>query len=673
MPITTSSRTTVSSRYSPAQFFNSTTGVEGFLTSSNLGPGLAMGFQEKIFFVGVNGGATTAAYFNGSKWSTISAPAKTTGPEMVFVDSGNNFYTSLNGTGILYRIASGSTTFTSVLSLTAATNHVKLMCEDDLGNIYACGYASGSTTIELWKSTDGGLNFTKIVGASGFPGSGIVPNDHLHGIYWDKYRKLLFCTYGDLTGSYIQVSNDYGTTWSSWTTTDQTVGMGFDKDYIYLSNDLSGNHKIYRASVPIGTPLNKLIITPVTEVFNPVTYFGISANDIGICWNIYNVNGIIVAPYSGVATSGIKAYMIASTNQGTNWEVLGASAPSTGAAVSYAGFPCAPSEYCASWNRNYYSSRNVGATTSRMFKWNVFPFGTILKIDDTNGSYLGDGYYRPIKEILHNGIGNGVIQQLQKDYTSNAYLTGKVLIDRNGYTLGTAVSTTPLLTYSDETTLTPTGFTTGVTTAALTRDATGAPVFGHISGSISTKAVSTGTANEVAATRTIATYSTDIVAQPDIWCENYMFLNSTLTGSTIINKMYKSGTNHRLILTATTTSTTLRWVNLDTSEDNTFNPAYDVCFPTNKWVKVKMHMLRSANGRIRVWIDGILMYDIIGINTAHTTAASNVESTEIGISNTSVALTLFYDLIKTSYNDPSQPAAITREPLSMAKIIPNDF
>jgi hypothetical protein len=76
----------------------------------------------------------------------------------VFVDSRDNIFASAGGTGALFRSTDGGVNFTQVLKTNGTTNESFYisMTEDDAGSLYTVTYTNGRAQPFMLKSVDGG-------------------------------------------------------------------------------------------------------------------------------------------------------------------------------------------------------------------------------------------------------------------------------------------------------------------------------------------------------------------------------------------------------------------------------------------------------------------------------------------------------------------------------------
>jgi hypothetical protein len=186
----------------------------------------------------------------GATWSSIyTVPGSPTQIRKVFVDSRNYVYVSGYGGSSawgLYRSTNGGTTWAKVI--TEDTNcDVWGMDEDASGNLYAGEYSwSYAGQTQIWKSTDGGANWTVKYSLD----TGVGQQDHVHDLRVDPTSGWIYATLGDETPYIMVRSKDAGENWSIVVMpfgTYQMVPMAFAHGYIYLGTDAPGTFcGIYR-------------------------------------------------------------------------------------------------------------------------------------------------------------------------------------------------------------------------------------------------------------------------------------------------------------------------------------------------------------------------------------------------------------------------------------------
>ncbi len=139
----------------------------------------AVGYSGRVTAVNISG--TFYEWTAAGGWEIKSSVGALTGAVSVwFVDSrGYQFYGS-NTANALSRSTDHGATWAASLTFPDADDRPGPMCEDELGNLYAGAYGSGGAGANsgtVWKSTDGGANWSQI------GTSDITPNvqRHIHG------------------------------------------------------------------------------------------------------------------------------------------------------------------------------------------------------------------------------------------------------------------------------------------------------------------------------------------------------------------------------------------------------------------------------------------------------------------------------------------------------------
>lgn len=181
----------------------------------------------------------------GSTWSLVyTIPGTPQDVRRVFCDSrGYVFvsgYRAISGWG-LYRSTNGGGSWTKVL--TGDTNTcIWAMEEDGSGNLYIGEYSwDGAGQAQIWKSTDGGANWT--VKYSNNAGA----QDHIHDIRYNAATGWLYATYGDTGGNIVIRSKDAGENWSTIATAGlRPLAIAFLGDYVYVGSDAGSGNKIYK-------------------------------------------------------------------------------------------------------------------------------------------------------------------------------------------------------------------------------------------------------------------------------------------------------------------------------------------------------------------------------------------------------------------------------------------
>ncbi|MDR1993857.1 MAG: hypothetical protein LBQ98_10295, partial [Nitrososphaerota archaeon] len=162
----------------------------------------------------------------------------------VFVDSRNYIFASAGGTNGLYRSTDGGTSFNRVLNTNGSRieSFYITMTEDNLGNLYTITYTGGLAQPQILKSTNGGTSWTKI-------GAGISNVLHFHNIKFNPYNGYLYLITGEIPpytsysdGEKIFRSKDNGATWTLVVDRNNALGtvylaMAFAGSYVYIGQD----------------------------------------------------------------------------------------------------------------------------------------------------------------------------------------------------------------------------------------------------------------------------------------------------------------------------------------------------------------------------------------------------------------------------------------------------
>ena len=232
----------------------------------------------------------------------------------VFVDSRNYIFVSAWCTNKLYRSTDGGNSFSLVLSLpdhSYEDGFIIAMTEDNNGILYAAEYGSagGNYYARVWKSTDGGANWSCIKTFQAL---------HLHNIKCNPYNNWIYVDTGDgSAGDQDRVfrSKDGGQTWQKVIeySEDQTrfMAIAFIGNTVFLGNDYSGagNSDIWKfVDDGQNEPFTPIKVWENTEYAD--SFFSCATLD-GI---LYFATGGMSSPVNGVVVKGI--------NNGTSWIVI---------------------------------------------------------------------------------------------------------------------------------------------------------------------------------------------------------------------------------------------------------------------------------------------------------------------------------------------------------------
>jgi hypothetical protein len=245
----------------------------------------------------------------------------------VFVDSRDCIFVSAGGTGGLFRSNNGGANFTQVLKTNGTTNESFYisMTEDDVGSLYVVTYTNGKAQPFMLKSVDGGSTWVKVGNFS------VV---HFHSIKFNPFNKYLYVIMGEGStpdAARILRSKDGGASWSLVVKRNDALGtvylaMAFSGNYVYLGQDYPNRvcqiHRFYDdGSSSQFEPM--VVYSPPSDGYMPF----ISATALGNALVFANsaevVNGIsrIVASADGLTWTVIKNQTVASSTD-NRWNFL---------------------------------------------------------------------------------------------------------------------------------------------------------------------------------------------------------------------------------------------------------------------------------------------------------------------------------------------------------------
>ncbi len=149
----------------------------------------------------------------------------------VFVDSRDYIFASAGGTGALFRSTNGGANFTQVLKTNGTTNESFYisMTEDDAGSLYTVTYTNGRAQPFMLKSIDGGASWVRVGNFS------VV---HFHAIKYNPHNGYLYVIMGEGNtpeAARILRSKDGGASWSLVVKRNDAIGT------VYLAMAFSGN------------------------------------------------------------------------------------------------------------------------------------------------------------------------------------------------------------------------------------------------------------------------------------------------------------------------------------------------------------------------------------------------------------------------------------------------
>lgn len=181
----------------------------------------------------------------GANWTDIyTIPGNPTICYRVFVDSRDYiFVSSLPATGTaggLYRSIDGGANFTKVLAM-ANDCLVWGMDEDANGKLFIGEYsANDQGTMQIWKSTDSGANWVqKYVTAKNHAGE----EHHVHDLRIDPRNGYIYATTGDEAPEEMWRSVDGGENWTDIYNGDpyRLLAISFKGNTVYVGTDVAAN------------------------------------------------------------------------------------------------------------------------------------------------------------------------------------------------------------------------------------------------------------------------------------------------------------------------------------------------------------------------------------------------------------------------------------------------
>ena len=620
----------------PPWMYMDANGPTNFMLQSNI-RGLGFGVDSAIHCISTQD--RKFYRYSGGAWSgpLSSAIDATAGIfSLMYMDSrGYLFAAWKNPSQALYRSTDGGATWAAVINsstLPRPDDYIGTMTEADNGSLYATGYnsvdAAGTAVNKVWKSVDGGATWQNIT-----PNLSFQYQRHIHNIVWDVFRKCLWISGGDSNNQYIQVSTDYGQTWSSWTASFQCTAITMDADYLYYGSDLAGDHGIYRAR---GKTVAEILASVPRRVAKITDVPGTDGTEFA-WWADRDAQGNVFFPY----TKGARAVLLASSDQGMSWsDVLNTQVPgSTNLGSEFV----LVSKYKSGWDSYYYSMMNALRYCTR---WRVYKSGIAYAVGNLTGDDdFGNGIDVARKTIPEHGVKPNAVVTLTENYEENASLgLPGLLLDSNGKTFGAAVSGTIAISETFEgapslTTVTATGGT-------VDQAATANPY----AGAKHARCVTAASAGSMAMVNKIS--GVPGVSGDTVWLSGYFYLASaTITSATYIAQ-FNASTGLYIDNTASGGGLCVQTA----VDSKIFRQHLDdyVAFPLGQYVKVKMSVyLHATKGEIRVWQDGRRVLHVKGINTLNTYAGT----VRWGVSSGQV-LTMDVDNVKASLNvDPDLPAA----------------
>ncbi len=626
---------TTASVYPPWLYLDAN-GPTNFMLQSNI-RGLGFGVDQAIHCISTQD-RKFYKYSNGAWSGPLSAAIDATIGifTLMYMDSrGYLFAAWQNPSQSLYRSTDGGVTWATVITsaeLPRPDDYIGTMTEANDGSLYATGYnstdAAGIAVNKIWKSVDGGATWQNIT-----PNLAFQYQRHVHNVVWDVFRNCLFISGGDSSNQYIQLSTDYGQTWTSWTASFQCTAITMDADYVYFCSDIAGDHGIYRAN---GKTVAEILASTPRRVAKITDVSGTDGTEFA-WWADRDNSGNVYFPYA----KGAKAVLLASADQGMSWsDVLNSQVSGT---TNFGSEFVLVSKYKTGWDSFYYSLMNTPRYCAR---WCVYRSGETFMVNNSTGNDdFGNGIDVPRKTIPEHGIKPNSIVTLGENYLENASLgLPGLVLDSNGKTFGSAVSGSVAISETFEGTSSLTTVT--VTSGTVDQVATANPYLGtkHARCVTAASAGSTALVNK--------TTGLPGVSGDTVWLSGYFYLAS----ATITSIPYIAQFNASTVLYIDVTASGGGLCVQTAVDSKIFRQHLDdyVAFPLGQYVKVKLSVyLHATNGEIKVWQDGRRVLHVKGVNTLNTYAGT----VRWGVSSGQV-LTMDVDNVKASLNvDPDLPTA----------------
>ena len=614
----------------------------------------AVGFAGKI--IGVDIAGTFYKWTAAAGQAQIGATGAIVGTIGLFYaeSQGSLLYATSTGTA-LYRSTDDGATWTSVLTLTGSSDSYSALCEDDQGNLYVGAYGTGASgsalsvnSRKLYKSTDHGATWVDI--SANMPGGSAAINRHIHGVWWDNYRKLLYVTHGDAGATSVPyVSDDRGATFSAITGAAQCTAMVATPTHVIYGSDTSGDRRIYRVAC---TDKASLIANSKTVCYDWVAdgvLADYTSTTNGFAWFGFEDNqGNIVLPFG---KEGVRTSLMVSTDSGATWsEVL-----TTAVTGRLFHDQCETSPFLATRDGFSYG---YDSSLSSMSQWRVYRPGSSITVDPAAPVYTCDGVSAACAGMFDGELrAAGVLQRLASDITTPLRLgVSGVTLDRRGYLAGRKLVSAPVVSEGFEGT--PSGWTGSVNGVGVNTLNDTTHVF---AGTQAYKSDLSGGSGITYAQIRRTTAPWTAVSGSEIWFDARLWVSAITTQNLTILE----GENTRITLRSVSGINRLGVFNTSTAN----NPGYQhdhevVAFPAGQWVRVRVAIVAHAtNGRVRIWQDtgtGLrLVLDLLGIITDGSTIGQNLWIGARTESSGNYA-TVWYDDVKLGFNqDPTSPPALT--------------
>ena len=641
-------------------YYRSTQGTVARLPTALVG----VGYSGKIVVIDASGNVWLYTE-GGDGWTQVATgtfASQIAGISFLFADSrGYLFFCStVTNYNIIYRSTDNGANWSSVKTFPLTTDSGAPIAEDDQGNLYVGTYGSlgaGSNSCKLYKSTDGGANWSDI--SANMPST---PHRHIHGCWWDSYRSLLFVTHGDNgASSRIFVSDDRGATFSTWTASAQGTAMAFTADYVFYAADQASDRGVYRTAAAAGITAAAMAATTPVRVFDwradsgrASSGGGAGVNN-GYAWWGGTENGVVFFPFG---SEGARAVLLTSCDQGETW----AESDAVEAASALYHEMAAVSEYNTARDGWFYGRNSNQTLFSR---WGVFAPGTVSMIDPASTSH-GSGVTAARAEPIGQGLrAPGLIQKLTAAYASPIMLSAYGVLLASGYTAGAQGAAPSVYHNADDVTAPSTTFSPNPIT--LSNSGTGSAVVTSATqaynGTNSFKAAVTAGAGASQFRLTTAPWAATDGAEA--WVSMRVYWNGTIDAnrqdiiefnSIRVGVLTIGGTKAIRVYQSTLA------VNLNTQDSGDL-----VVIPENTWFRLKFACSLSPNsaggrrGRVRVWVDigagWRQICDAQGVPT-YSSASANLW---LGINQgaSGAAANCYLDDIRYGTADPDRVAPIT--------------
>jgi len=591
---------------------------------------LAVGWSDKLVAATITG---TIKVFSNGAWSDGNGGAALSSADVnsMFVDSRGYVFVTLASGGKLWRSTDDGVTWSAVYTYSVSTDYAFAFAEDDLGNLYANGYPSAPL---LLKSTDGGATWTDIVG-----NLAVVPHDHVHMPVWDPYRKLLYVTHGDDGAlSKIQVSDDHGATFSSWTASAQATAIVPTADAIYYAADSSGDRKIYKVVLASTATLADVIASTPSAVMDPTVTFGVAAQaDAGFARMSGESGGGVFFCYGkdGCTEANLAVF------DGTSWSSK-ASVVGTDYQWSHR---FAKVSYYNSGDDGYFYG--VHTPDNELYKWRLYPDSTVFRVADSGTDYTADGVDTPWASYQdYQPLDDSSSVRFESVQTSPILVKEITAIDFNGMEMQGEDLTAPLVSEDFE----GAGgtFTEQISTGVVIDQASALKA--HAGTQSAKLDLTGGSGNAYAYMKQMGALS-GLVSGDVVDVEGWFYYDKATkpANNTHILRLGPGGADIHLYVGSD------GYLSFQ-ANTNTYkqHPDDAVAFPLQTWTHLKLRFTYHATqGSVTVWQDDAVLMHVVGIPV--TGAMTDVR----WIFNSNDLQVAYWDDVKVAINsDSSQPPAV---------------